>query len=186
MLWVVASAAIASPADAQTPATATAYVANAGSTLVTQYAIGAGGLLSPLSPPTVAAGDDPSAIAVSPDGRSVYVANLFGNTVSQYDVDASSGRLSPKTPATVATGVRPRSIAVTPNLAVRHRSRERGADAQDAGRRPTLLAPAGIAVAQQPRAPFSKEQCKRGGWRTFPQFRNQGQCVAFVQRGPKP
>ena len=51
---------------------------------------------------------------------------------------------------------------------------------------PTLLAPAGIAVVQQPRAPISKEQCKRGGWRTFPQFRNQGQCVAFVQRGPKP
>jgi hypothetical protein len=36
-----------------------------------------------------------------------------------------------------------------------------------------------------PRVPTSKEQCKGGGYATFG-FRNQGQCVAFVQRGPKP
>jgi hypothetical protein len=35
--------------------------------------------------------------------------------------------------------------------------------------------------------PTSKEQCKSGGWRTFgATFKNQGQCVAFVERGPKP
>jgi hypothetical protein len=35
--------------------------------------------------------------------------------------------------------------------------------------------------------PTTKDQCKRGGWRSFgTTFRNQGQCVAFVQRGPKP
>ncbi len=28
--------------------------------------------------------------------------------------------------------------------------------------------------------PASKAQCKRGGWRNYPQFKNQGQCVAFV------
>jgi streptogramin lyase len=28
--------------------------------------------------------------------------------------------------------------------------------------------------------PTSKEQCKKGGWRNFPGFRNQGDCVAFV------
>jgi hypothetical protein len=28
--------------------------------------------------------------------------------------------------------------------------------------------------------PVSKEECKRGGWRNFPQFKNQGQCIAFV------
>ena len=32
-------------------------------------------------------------------------------------------------------------------------------------------------------APTSKEQCRNGGWRTFPAFKNQGQCVAFVARG---
>jgi len=35
--------------------------------------------------------------------------------------------------------------------------------------------------------PAAKEQCKNGGWRNFGStFRNQGQCVAFVGRGPKP
>jgi hypothetical protein len=34
-------------------------------------------------------------------------------------------------------------------------------------------------------APTSKEQCERRGWRSFPGFKNQGQCVAFVQRGPR-
>jgi hypothetical protein len=29
-------------------------------------------------------------------------------------------------------------------------------------------------------APTSKGQCKNGGWRNFPGFRNQGNCVSFV------
>ncbi len=33
--------------------------------------------------------------------------------------------------------------------------------------------------------PTDAQQCKNGGWRNFPDFKNQGQCVAFVQRGPK-
>jgi hypothetical protein len=32
--------------------------------------------------------------------------------------------------------------------------------------------------------PISKDQCKNGGWRNFPQFENQGQCIAFVNHGP--
>jgi len=44
-----------------------------------------------------------------------------------------------------------------------------------------------IVVVDAPPLPTSKEQCKNGGWRNFGDtFRNQGQCVAFVQRGPKP
>ena len=36
-------------------------------------------------------------------------------------------------------------------------------------------------------SPTSKEQCKNNGWRDFGRtFTNQGQGVAFVQRGPKP
>lgn len=34
--------------------------------------------------------------------------------------------------------------------------------------------------------PASKQECKNGGWQDFPQFKNQGQCVAFVERGPGP
>jgi hypothetical protein len=32
--------------------------------------------------------------------------------------------------------------------------------------------------------PTSKDQCKNGGWRNFPQFKNEGQCIAFVNHGP--
>jgi len=40
---------------------------------------------------------------------------------------------------------------------------------------------------QPPSLPTRKDQCKDGGWRAFGSaFRNQGQCVAFVERGPKP
>ena len=30
-------------------------------------------------------------------------------------------------------------------------------------------------------APTSKDQCKNDGWKAFPQFQNQGQCVSSVQ-----
>jgi DNA-binding beta-propeller fold protein YncE len=53
---------------------------------LSQYNVGVGGLLAPLTPTTVAAGDLPQGVAVSPDGKSVYVANSSGNSVSQYDV----------------------------------------------------------------------------------------------------
>jgi hypothetical protein len=34
-----------------------------------------------------------------------------------------------------------------------------------------------------PVAPTSKDQCKSEGWQTYPQFRNQGDCVSFVENG---
>ena len=36
-----------------------------------------------------------------------------------------------------------------------------------------------LTVTCEPK-PTSKAQCKNGGWRNFPQFKNQGQCIAFV------
>jgi hypothetical protein len=33
--------------------------------------------------------------------------------------------------------------------------------------------------------PTSKNQCKHGGWKNFPQFKNQGDCVSFVSSGEK-
>jgi hypothetical protein len=41
-----------------------------------------------------------------------------------------------------------------------------------------------ITVHDAPAFPTSKEQCKNGGWRQFG-FKNEGRCVAFVNRGPK-
>ena len=92
-----------------------AYVVTGRSHDVWQYTIGVGGELSPLSPPTVAAGDGPEGAAASPDGKSLYVVNIAGNSVSQFSVDPVSGGLSLKSPATVAAGGGPRDIAVTPD-----------------------------------------------------------------------
>jgi hypothetical protein len=33
--------------------------------------------------------------------------------------------------------------------------------------------------------PTSKDQCKNNGWKNFPQFKNQGECVSFVERQPR-
>ncbi len=35
-----------------------------------------------------------------------------------------------------------------------------------------------------PPLPTTKEQCMNGGYKAFG-FKNQGECVAFVERGPK-
>ena len=90
------------------------YVANQGSANVSQYAIGAGGLLSPLTQTTVATGSEPLSVAVTPDGRSAYVTNAGNGTVSQYTVDPVTGALSPKSPPTVAAS-EPAGVAVTPD-----------------------------------------------------------------------
>jgi hypothetical protein len=37
-----------------------------------------------------------------------------------------------------------------------------------------------ITVVDAPPLPTSKDQCKDGGWRNFPGFKNQGDCVSFV------
>jgi hypothetical protein len=38
-------------------------------------------------------------------------------------------------------------------------------------------------VFDAPLLPTSKEQCRNGGWRNFPQFKNQGDCVSFIETG---
>ena len=38
-------------------------------------------------------------------------------------------------------------------------------------------------VFDAPPLPTSKDQCKNGGWRNFPQFTNQGDCVSFIETG---
>jgi 6-phosphogluconolactonase (cycloisomerase 2 family) len=111
---LAALVAVAAPAQAAQ----FTYVANGSSNDVSQYGVGSVGALAPLSPATVAAGSNPQAVAVSPSGASVYVANTSsaagGYSVSQYDVDAS-GALAPKSPATVAAGNAPLAVAVSPN-----------------------------------------------------------------------
>src|SRR5438128_1436972 len=79
------------------------YVTNLGGN-VSEFGVGPTGLLAPLTPATVAAGMGPAGIALSPDGRRVYVCDGSASSVLQFDVTAASGTLSPKTPASVESG----------------------------------------------------------------------------------
>ena len=38
-------------------------------------------------------------------------------------------------------------------------------------------------VFDAPLLPTSKAQCENGGWRNYPQFKNQGDCVSFAETG---
>ena len=94
-----------------------AYVTNGISGNVSQLTVGAGGTLEPQATPTVAGGDGPAAIAVSPNGEYVYIANSLADGsggVSQYVV-GSGGTLAPMATPTVAGGDGPRGVAVSPN-----------------------------------------------------------------------
>ena len=51
---------------------------------------------------------------MSPDGKSVYVTNAAGNTVSQYTA-GTGGALAPKSPVTVVTGAVPLGVTVSPD-----------------------------------------------------------------------
>jgi len=122
-----------------------AYVASNVANSVFQFDVGRRGGLSPKRPASVPAGTSPFGLAVSADGRSVYVTNANSDDVSQYSVGAG-GRLVPKSPASVATDDLPVGVAVNPAVRI------------------------------------PKDQCKQGGWRSFPQFKNQGDCVSFVEK----
>ena len=118
-LWIsmaIAAAVVAAAAPAQ--AAPFAYVSDSafgdGPGMVSQYNVGAGGLLAPLSPPTVATGRFPRGVAVGPDARSVYVTISREDNVAQFDV-GPGGRLSPKSPPIVGAGEFPSGIGVSPD-----------------------------------------------------------------------
>lgn len=58
---------------------------------------------------TIPVGDTPTGVAVSPEGRRVYVTNLEDNTVSVIDTETND------VIDTIDVGSRPNSIALTPN-----------------------------------------------------------------------
>ncbi len=178
-----------------------AYVT--GGNVISQYNIDpVTGVLSLKNPATVAAGANPQGIAVTPDSKNAYAANLGSGvgqgTVSQYSIDPVTGALSPKTPPIALADMGPTEIAVTPDGTSAYVTNQGSNDVSQYSIDPLTGAllpktPATVAAGQDPigialrqaGAPTSKEQCKRGGWRNYPQFKNQGQCVSFVQTHAK-
>jgi trimeric autotransporter adhesin len=86
-----------------------AYASNQSDNTVSEYAIGAGGVLTSLG--TQATGAEPNAIAVAPSGLYLYVANWIDATLSEYSI-GSDGTLTAI--GTVATGINPASLIVDP------------------------------------------------------------------------
>ena len=81
-----------------------------------QYNVAAGsGVLRLKQPRSVTTGRGPSRVVVAPNGRSVYVVDVFAETISQFTVQPGTGRLTPKRPAAVRAGHNPAGIAVAPS-----------------------------------------------------------------------
>ncbi len=81
------------------------YVASTGPTpgsagAVYEYSVGVDGTLTALAQPAVAAGINPTSLAVVGNGSYVYVVNAGDGTISQYAV-ATDATLTPLSPATV-------------------------------------------------------------------------------------
>jgi DNA-binding beta-propeller fold protein YncE len=114
-------------------------------------------------------------------------------TVRQYSV-GPDGTLTPKSPPAVAAEMNPAGIAISGDggsVYVANASSNSisqyavGSDGSLSPRSPAAVAagrgPLLIAVTPLAHLPTSKDQCKNGGWRNFPQFKNQGSCVSFVE-----
>jgi 6-phosphogluconolactonase (cycloisomerase 2 family) len=96
-----------------------AYVADNYADAISQYRISpATGKLTPLSPATVKTPSPPGAIAVAPDGKYAYVADVTQGTaknVLQYRINPTTGALSSKPVATVNGGPAAESITIAPD-----------------------------------------------------------------------
>ena len=104
-VWPVEDGRLGAPASelrfpnlhcvALAPDAASAYFVSLGDDLIAQYGLEAGGVLTPLDPPTVAAppGSGPRHLVVAPDGANAYLVTEFSGEVIRYARDAS-GRLT--------------------------------------------------------------------------------------------
>ncbi len=91
------------------------YVYVADGDRVLQFTIGAGGALTPMATPSVAAlagGQAGHSIAVDPTGQYVYVAGA--DNVLQFTIGAG-GALTPMATASVAAGTGPNAVAIDPS-----------------------------------------------------------------------
>ena len=103
-----------------------AYVANHGEQLtfapdpvtftpgtVSQYAVGAGGVLAPLATATVSTDSGPESVTIDPTGQFAYVANYWSNSIAPYSigVDGSLAALG----ASVSTGEAPVASLIDPS-----------------------------------------------------------------------
>lgn len=98
------------------------YVLNSNLAVVFGYSVSSSGSLQQIpGPPTPtgtgnqATGAGPSAMAVDPGGKFLYVANTLQNTLAILAINSSTGALAPIVDSPFLTGTSPASLAVTPS-----------------------------------------------------------------------
>ena len=91
-----------------------AYIASDVSNIISQFALGTDGALSPLNPPTVDTGKEPQTPTIDPTGHFAYVANMEDNTVSEFRI-SGDGKLVPVLQRAFQHGRRPSSIQFSPD-----------------------------------------------------------------------
>lgn len=91
------------------------YAANGYEMVISQYRIGKGGQLVPLSPPTVPTGNGADPVVIAPNHRFAYVNNEQSQLMSQYAI-AEDGTLESLEPPAVPVGRRQQGqIVITPD-----------------------------------------------------------------------
>ena len=91
-----------------------AYVANSGDYVISQFTVGAGGALVPMSTPTVPSGlpgSAPFSVTVDPMGKYAFAANSGSNDVTQFTIGVSGALTNSMT---TAAGTNPASVTVDP------------------------------------------------------------------------
>jgi YVTN family beta-propeller protein len=130
---------------------------------------------------------NPFGVAITPDGTRAYVTINFPNTVSVIDTATNT------VVATIPVGVGPIGVAITPDgtrVYVTNDDSNTVSVIDTATNTvvetiPVGVRPVAVAITPAPQTPTSKEHCKHDGYLKFGPpagpFKNQGQCVSYVE-----
>jgi len=132
----------------------------------------------------------PVGVAITPDGSRAYVSNNPTAAGSVSVIDTATNTVT----ATVGVGLNAQSLAITADgthvyVACFSANSVFVIDTATNTVTATVavgFAPVGVAITPGIGPPTNKSLCKRGGWKLFTiprKFKNQGDCVSFVNTG---
>jgi YVTN family beta-propeller protein len=170
---------------ALTPDGTQAYVTSPGAGTVSVIDIATNTLVATISFGT---NQNPFRVAITPDGTRAYVTIGFPNNVVSV-IDTATNTVV----ATIPVGLGPIGVAITPD-GTRVYVTNDDSDSVSVidtttntvvATIPVGSGPVAVAITPVPQIPTVKEQCKHHGYLKFGPpagpFKNQGQCVRFVE-----